>query len=63
MKVSVTWCFEDTDFENLQYEEARINAGLPKNVVLEDFEEEEDEVESFLFENFGFEVSQWECID
>jgi hypothetical protein len=61
-KISVTWCFEGTEFENLQYEEARLNAGLPK-VLKIDFDEEEEEIESYLFENYGFEPLEWEYID
>ena len=62
IKISITWCFEGTEFDYLQYEEARINAGLPKTLKI-DIDEDEDEVESYLFENYGFEAAEWEYID
>jgi hypothetical protein len=62
-RIKITWCFEDTEFDYLQYEEARVNAGLPKTLSIENLDEDEDEIESYLFENFGFEVSKWEFID
>jgi hypothetical protein len=61
-KINVVWSFEDTEFEDLQYEEARENASLPK-VVKIDFDEDEDEIESYLYENYGFEIKEWEYVD
>jgi|13_taG_2_1085334.scaffolds.fasta_scaffold00293_7 hypothetical protein len=61
--IKVTWCFKDTEFDYLQYEEARVNAGLPKTLSIELFDEDEDEIESYLFENFGFEAAKWEYVD
>ena len=60
MKVKVIWNFEDTEYENFQYEEARKAAGLPKTIKLKDFEEEDEEIESYLFENYGFEPESYE---
>ena len=55
IKINVIWCFEGTEFDYLQYEEARLNAGLPKTLSI-DIDEDEDEIESYLFENYGFDV-------
>ena len=61
-KISITWCFEDTEFEDFQYEEARINAGLPAKLSLpkEDIEEEFSSIEEYLQETYNFEVDSWE---
>jgi len=61
-KISITWCFEGTDFDYLQYEEAIDNARLPETLSI-DIDEDEEEVESYLYENFGFEIVEWEYID
>ena len=62
IRINVTWCFEGTEFDYLQYEEARLNAGLPKSLSI-DFDEDEEEIESYLFENYGFEAAGWEYVD
>ena len=57
IKVNVVWLFEDTEFEELLYEEARKAASLPKSVSikLEDIEDDdEDEIREYLYENYGF---------
>ena len=61
-KVNVVWSFEETEFENFQYEEARKSAGLPASIVI-DIEEDDEEIDVYAYENFGFEISEWEYID
>lgn len=58
-KINVTWSFEDTEFEMFQYEEARKAAGLPRSVKI-DIDEEEIEVEDYLYESYGFFVEEWD---
>jgi hypothetical protein len=62
MKINVVWSFEDTEFEEFQYEEARKAASLP-NVVKIDLDEDEDEIEDYLYENYGFGIESWEYDD
>ena len=62
MKISVYWNFEDTEFENFQYEEARKAAGLPKKINIKKLDEDED-IESYVYENYGFEIDSWESED
>jgi hypothetical protein len=57
-KVFITWSFEDTEFEMFQYEEARKAAGLPKSKKI-NIDEEEIEVEDYLYETYGFVVESW----
>lgn len=58
-KINVTWSFEDTEFEMFQYEEARKAAGLPKSVKI-DIDEDDIEVEDYLYESYGFFVEEWD---
>ena len=55
MSIKVIWDFEDTEYENFQYEEARKAAGLPKSIKVPDIDEDEDICE-YIFENYGFNV-------
>lgn len=58
MKYLVEWDFSDTEFEELQYEEAIEQAGLPSYV---DIDIDEDEtIEDHLLETYGFEVLSYE---
>jgi len=58
MKYLVEWDFSDTEFEELQYEEAIEQAGLPNYV---DIDIDEDEtIEDYLLETYGFEVLSYE---
>ena len=61
-KVYITWSFDDTEFEMFQYEEARKAANLPKTKRI-DIDEEEIEVEDYLYESYGFIVENWEYDD
>jgi hypothetical protein len=61
-KIKVTWSFEETEFEELQYEEARILAGLPEYVELE-FDEEDDDVDNLILDEYGFEAIDYEICD
>lgn len=61
-KIKVTWSFEDTEFEELQYEEARMLASLPEYVELE-FDEEEDDVDNLILDEYGFEALDYEICD
>ena len=61
-KVFITWCFEDTEYEQFQYEEARKAAGLPRSKKI-DIDEEEIEVEDYLYETYGFTVESWSYDD
>lgn len=66
IKVNVVWLFEDTEFEELLYEEARKAASLPKTVSikLEDIEDDdEDEIREYLYENYGFSAESIEYDD
>tara|TARA_B100001989_G_C24349539_1_gene368968 strand:+ start:442 stop:654 length:213 start_codon:yes stop_codon:yes gene_type:complete len=66
IKVNIIWLFEDTEFEELLYEEARKAANLPKTVVikLDDIEDEdEEEIREYLYENYGFSVDSLEYDD
>ena len=66
IKVNVIWLFEDTEFEELLYEEARKAASLPRSVTikLEDIEDDdEEEVREYLYENYGFSVESLEYDD
>lgn len=58
-KIIVHWSFEDTEFEIFQYEEARKAASLPKTIKI-DIDEEETEVEDYIYETYGFTVEHWE---
>jgi hypothetical protein len=60
MKVKVTWDFEGTDFEDLQYEEARKQACLPKLVNIELEEDEYEDPKEYLEENYNFYVLEYE---
>lgn len=64
-KINILWCFEDTEFEDLQYEEARINAGLPANLSLRkeeisDITEEFGSIDEYLQETYNFEILSYE---
>jgi len=64
-KINITWCFEDTEFEDLQYEEARINAGLPSSLLLNqekisDIKEEFGSIDEYLQETYNFEILSYE---
>ena len=61
-RISINWCFEDTDFEDFQYEEARLNSGLPSslNLNIEKIEEEYSSIEEYLQETYNFEINSWE---
>ena len=65
-KVLVEWSFEGTEFEDTygQYEETCANLGLPKkvNINLEE-DEDEDNIQEYLEEQYGFEVESWEIIE
>ena len=65
-KVLVEWSFEGTEFEDTygQYEETCANLGLPKkvNIVLDE-DEDEDNIQEYLEEQYGFEVESWEIIE
>lgn len=63
IKVKVTWCFEDTEYENLRYPEALQISGLPKTVVIKNFDEEETDIEAYLMEEFLFTPVEWIIID
>ena len=58
MRYLVEWDFSDTEFEELQYEEAVEQAGLP-NYVNIDIDEDET-IEDHLLESYGFEISSYE---
>lgn len=62
MQFSIIWSFKDTEFEDLQYEEARINAGLPAKLSLpkEDIEEEYSSIKEYLQETYNFEIESCE---
>lgn len=62
IKIKINWSFEDTEFENFQYEEARKGAGLPSTLNL-DLDEDEDDIVEYLHENYGFEVESWDYVD
>lgn len=59
IRVKVKWDFENTEFENLRYSEAVAESGLPNVVIIKDYDEEEIEIESYLFEEYMFYPKQW----
>ena len=65
-KVLVEWSFAGTEFEDTygQYEETCINLGLPSIVKVElDEDEDEENIQEYLEEQYGFEVESWEFIE
>ena len=65
-KVLVEWSFAGTEFEDTygQYEETCINLGLPNIVKVElDEDEDEENIQEYLEEQYGFEVESWEFIE
>lgn len=63
IKVKVTWDFNDTEFEHLRYTEALAESGLPKVVKISDYDEEDIEIETYLFEEFMFYPKKWSIIE
>ena len=61
-KINIVWSFEDTEFEEFQYEEARKVAGLPNTIKIE-IDEDENEIEEYLYENYAFSIESWEYDD
>ena len=65
-KVLVEWSFVGTEFEDTygQYEETCANLGLPKMVNIElDEDEDEENIQEYLEEQYGFEVESWEILE
>jgi hypothetical protein len=58
MRVKIKWDLADTGFEGFLYEEAIRDLGLPKTLSLS--LEEDEEVESYLQQEYGFYVESWE---
>lgn len=58
----IIWDFSDTEFEDCLYEEATKVVCLPKNLEIEDLDEESNdyEIREFLTENYGFEVKKYQ---
>lgn len=50
VKVKVTWDFDDTEFEYLQYGEALESTNLKRSYTIKDYNEEEVDIESYLIE-------------
>lgn len=59
MKIRIEWNFDDTGFEGLQYSEAVSLNSLPTTISLDELDEDDD-VESYLYENYSFWPSSWE---
>ena len=65
-KVLVEWSFIGTEFEDTygRYEETCINLGLPSIVKIElDEDEDEENIQEYLEEQYGFEVESWELVE
>tara|TARA_Y100000310_G_scaffold207810_1_gene208325 strand:- start:681 stop:872 length:192 start_codon:yes stop_codon:yes gene_type:complete len=63
MLIRVKWSFKDTEFEDLQYEEAREILDLPRIIELED-DLDKDEINSELEDlSYGFEIKSWNIDD
>ena len=58
MKIKIKWDLTETDFEDFFYEEAIRDIGLPKSLVLN--LDEDDDIESYLQQEYGFYVESWE---
>lgn len=61
-KIIIQWSFEDTEFEMFQYEEARKAANLPRSIKV-DIDEDDIEVEDYIYETYGFSAETWEYDD
>jgi hypothetical protein len=62
IKVKVKWDFENTEFEHLRYSEAVVESNLPNTVTIEDYDEEEVEIESYLIDEYVFSPKSWKII-
>jgi hypothetical protein len=60
MKIKVTWDFEGTEFETLQYEEARKQLGLPSSVNVDLDEDEYEDPKEYLEATYSFYVLEYE---
>jgi hypothetical protein len=58
MKIKIKWDLAEAGFEEFLYEEVIRDLGLPKTLVLK-LDEDED-VESYLQQEYGFYVDKWE---
>lgn len=63
IKVKVKWDFEDTEFEYLRYPEAIEISGLPRRLIIKNFDEEEIDIETYLTEEYGFNPLEWSIVD
>ena len=63
---NITWSFEDTEFEGLNYKEATKLAALPNKIIIEDLDEDVDDeeilehIQEYIQDNYNFFVESFD---